>query len=443
MALGLFACDADPGQRSGTEAEDAPGAGKADDGAAPAGAGVDPGALTWSQLQTPTVGFDGGPLFVSNNPEVVNGYGVLAASQGGSPIGWGQRSDEAPAGTWNGENGSSQCEEGYTDFGVYLAHIRGSNVSSAAFSLVLEAPQGANVTVWGEVGTTDWSDSGGYKTIRESWLSAAIADAFFYGSPSQRTYTLQPGQPTVVAEQTARSLVEGRLQVSADACVKALVVASPPGRATDYLNRAAEGDVKWPGWYQGIGHGRAAGMFGQDGVQARSTLTFRSHGAQGVGLLRPEESIVATGRPSDSAEILFGNYGALIDVDVQLINETGACSDVLVEMVSYIDKGGTADRTPTQSFFDRTGWSDPPTMFWNGPVRTDIDGSVSQGHAVLRAAPTSAERSNPSLPMQSMRETLGSVRMLDGDVSDVSVQFPVPGYIVAPLAITATARPCG
>ena len=214
-ALGLFACEAESTGREGTLGA-AEGTGKADDGAFPGVADVDPGGLTWVQLQTPAVSFDGKPLFVSNNPEVFDGYGVLAAAQGGSPIGWGQRSSQAPAGTWNGAMGSSQCEDGHTEFGVYLAHIRGRNLSSAAVSVVLEAPKGgANVTVRGDVGTTDWSQNGAYLTTRESWLSAAIAKTFFYGAQEERSYILEEGKPTVIASQTARSLVEGRLHVSA------------------------------------------------------------------------------------------------------------------------------------------------------------------------------------------------------------------------------------
>ena len=436
FALGLCACDVEPAGRE-SAADGSQDVGKADDGAFPGAAADKPGALTWSQLQTPVVSFAGNPLFVSNNPEEFRSYGVLAAAQSGSAIGWGSRWPEAPAGTWDGAVGSSQCEEGYTNFGVYLAHIR-TDVSNAAISLVLEAPNGATVTVGGDIhSTAHW------QTTSKSWLSAQIAKAFLLGEAESTTHTLAPGVPTVVREQTALSLVEGRLQVNADSCVKAFVVASPPGRAKDFLEEAARGKVLWSGWSGPGTHGRAAGMFGHDEVQARVALKFQNLGTQGVGLLRAAESIEAIGRPSDSASILFGNYGALIDTDVKLVNETGGCTDVLVEMVSYPDNQNTSDRTPTQSFFNQTGWSKPPSIFWNGPVKTTIDGKESVGHAVLNAAPTQGERDNPTQAMQSMRETLGSVTMQDGDVSDVSVQFPVPGYIVAPLAITATARPCG
>ena len=443
FALGVFACDADPDAPVSDDAAASAGAGKADDGSGAAGQATEPGALTWAQLQTPAVSFSGGPLFVSNNPEVFTGYGVLAATQGGSPIGWGRRSAGAPLGTWNGVDGAPECEDGgYTSFGVYLAHIRGSWVSNAAVSVVLEAPEGARVVVRGALGTTQWSDAGGYKTIRESWLSAVVAKAYFNGTSSSRTFELPPGQPVVVAEQTVQSLMEGRLEISADACVNAMTVASPPGRATDHLNRAAAGDVKWPGWYGGVGHGRAAGVFGHDAVEARAALTFRSMGVQGVGLLRPEESIVAIGRPSDSAEILFGNYGATIDLALTLVNETGVCAETQIEFVSYIDKGEVVDRTPTQAFFDRARWTNPPTMFWNGPVRATMNGSTSEHHVVLRAAPSAAERSNPNLAMQSMRKTLGNVRLDDGEEGTVRVEFPVPGYIVAPIAVTALVSPC-
>lgn len=438
----LSACDPEPEAPRG----DAPAGGKADaPGVGPSSAAPDAGSLAWSQLSA-AQGLAGGlPLLVSNNPEHVQGFGVLAAvPRDGVAIGESPRKTGAPSPRWEGGVLDPACPNGgMRHFGVYLAHIVGSELGGdRKVSLALAGDVAANVKVTGEIGTTDWSDSNGYKTVRTDWLGARLAKSFMRGESPSSNVAVPAGGFVVVATQASQSLVEGRFEIESDQCVYPYTVAHT-GALTQLPEHYAAGDVKWPGWFNGQGYGRAAGVYEGDELHGKSALVVTDpNGIQGIGLLAAGESMKALGHHADSADILFGNYGVTYDYALDVANETGECIEAHVEIVAYPDRDSTSDRTPAQSFFNATGWSSPPTMFWNGPVAASDGASNVLHHPVLRHRPTDAEKAAPTTAMQSMRHELATVRLEDGDEQQVALRFPVPGYIVAPIALTVDSDPC-
>lgn len=84
-----------------------------------------PGELSWSDLGRLNTQPDGVPLFVSNNPEVVDGFGVLAGvACEGLALHGAQRAPGAHQAQWTREIVDERCPGGgLKELGVYLAHI--------------------------------------------------------------------------------------------------------------------------------------------------------------------------------------------------------------------------------------------------------------------------------------------------------------------------------
>jgi hypothetical protein len=389
----------------------------------------------------------GVPLFVSNNPEHVEGFGVLAGIPYPSlSLAKAERREGAPLAQWTGGTVDSACPNGgLKTFGAYLAHILPSSLGAGrrlTFAVVAES--NATVKVRGTLGTTDWSVGGAPRTIRTDWLGAEIAKSFFFsGNQPVRTIEAKAGQLVVIESIPVTSLVEGRFHLESDACLYPFTVAHDAPLGSQLPGHYAPGDVKWPGWYQGRGHGRAAGVYEADGWTGTQTVAIaQTPSVQGIGLLSAKESMRALARHGDSAEVLFGNYGVLYDQTVVLENQTGACANVTLDFVSYVDREDRPDRTPTVQFFQSTPSVQTPTMFWNGPLATATSGQQKLFHPVLRYAPTSSELADPTLAVGSMRHTIAALRMQPGQAETVQVRLPVTGYIVAPVALTVQAAAC-
>ncbi|MEM9459583.1 MAG: DUF3370 family protein [Myxococcota bacterium] len=422
--------------------------GKADD--ANGGESVsEPGQLRWSQMAGLQGAAEGLPLFVSNNPEHVEGYGILAGvPYPGLSLAGAQRAPGAPQAQWSREIIDSRCSDGgMQEFGVYIAHILPGNLGDGRrLTLALVAQDDVEIKVRGSMGSTDWSENGNLLTTRTDWLGAELAKDFFFRTDlATKTYNAKAGEMVEIASELALSLVEGRFHVEANGCVHPFTIAHSAGLGGVMPGHYAPGDVKWPGWFEGAGFGRAAGVYDGDQWNGEQTVTIReSKSVQGVGMLTANDSNDALARHEDSAEILFGNYGVLYEQTLNLDNQSGQCVDVNVDFVSYIDRKNSSERTPTVQFFRDTAGDDPPSMFWNGPVEAEIkDVSKLLYHPVLSYAPTAAEEANPNLAMGSMRETIATLELQAGADKEVTVRFPVPGYIVAPIALTVQSQPCG
>ncbi len=407
---------------------------------------ADPGKLRWSQLQPLQGSPTGAPLFVSNNPEHVGGFGVLAGVPYPSlSLAKPERHAGAPLAQWTGGAVDASCPNGgIKNFGVYLAHILPPSLGAdRRLTLAVVAGVDATVHVRGSMGTTDWSVNGSPRTTRTDWLGAEVAKSFFFANPGVRTLHAKAGQLLVIESIPVVSLVEGRFHLESDACLHPFTIAHSANLGSVLPGHYAPGDVKWPGWYQGQGYGRAAGVYEADGWTGTQTLTIAQvPSVQGIGVLSAKESLRALARHGDSAQVLFGNYGVLYDQTVTLENLTGACVNVALDFVSYVDRNNRPDRTPTVEFFQSTPKVETPTMFWNGPLMTEAGGQGKMHHPVLRYAPTSSELANPTRAVGSMRQTIASIRMQPGHRESVRVRLPVTGYIVAPAAITAEAKVC-
>ncbi len=410
---------------------------------------TDPGQLRWSDMQPLEGAPVGEPLFVSNNPEHVGGFGILAGvPYPGLSLRRAQRAPEAPAAHWTGEPIDPACPGGgVRSFGVYLAHILNADLGAGRrVTLVVVPEDDATVHVHGDMGTTDWSVGGVPRTIRTDWLGADLAKSFFFRPHllPERTFEGKAGEMLTIDSQLATSLVEGRYHIESDSCLHPFTIAHAANLGGVLPGHYAPGDVKWPGWFEGQGYGRAAGVYESDRWEGEQAVVIGDvPSVQGVGLLTASDSMEALARHEDSADLLFGNYGVLHDQTLHLDNETGECVEARVELVSYIDRNGQPDRTPTEAFFRETAGAYTPSMLWNGPVEVLSSAGALLFHPVLRYAPTAAEQADPHRAMASMRKALATVRVEAGDTEAVQVRLPVPGYIVAPVALTVESRPCG
>lgn len=448
LSLGGMACD--PAHDLDPEPIEAPddpgGGGKGDD--LNSATVTEPGALRWSQIVRVRGEAEGTPLFVSNNPEHVEGFGILAGvPYPGLSLDGAQRAPDAPEAQWSRQIVDERCPDGGAkEFGVYLAHILPAELGSGRrITLGLVAEDDATITVRGKMGTTDWSKNGELLTTSNTWLGAKLARSFFFDHDApERSFEAKAGKFVEIDVQMAASLVEGRYHVQSDACLYPFTIAHARGLGGRLPGHYAKGDVKWPGWHEGQGFGRAAGVYEADHfIGEQAVILEQVPSVQGVGLLTPDDSFAALARHEDSAELLFGNYGVLYDHTLNLVNDTEACLEAHVEMVSYIDRNDTPSRTPTVGFFEDTADAYTPSMLWNGPVRVGTTDGQTLHHPVLHYEPTPAERVDRNRAVASMRHTLAEVTLAAGQVYDVQVELPVPGYIVAPIALTVHAQACG
>lgn len=404
------------------------------------------GDLRWDQMAALGGDPSGVPLFVSNNPEHVESYGILAGvPYPGLSLQGAQRKAGAPEAQWSRAIIDERCPNGgMREFGVYLAHILPSSLGSGRRLTLAVVPESdGTVEVRGQMGTTDWSSNGVSLTTTTHWLGAEVAKSFFFGGEPTQSLHAVAGKLLTIDSEVAKSLVEGRYHIESDTCLHPFTIAHSAGLGGVLPGHYAKGDVKWPGWSNGQGYGRAAGVYEGDEFVGQQTITIDEiPSVQGVGMLTSSDSMDALANHGDSAKILFGNYGVLYDHTLKIDNHGEQCVEAKVELVSYMDRNATSDRTPTVQFFLDTAGAYTPSMFWNGPVEATADATTKQSQAILRYAPTSAEQADPTRAMASMRHELASVRIEVGGTEDVRVRFPVPGYIVAPVALTVDARPC-
>ena len=468
----LVACgDTHPRSMPSTyEARDDIRAGKADRISDSVSSTVDGiGTLQYQALERPAGTFHGPPLMVSNNPEHVYTFGLLASTSPPVTAPVEPRGSDSPQPTIIGIDDAhwadrfDGCNQGQVKrIDLYLAHILDREMArDRRLSIVVEGSDTVPTTIeWSvELGTSHWSDFRGYKTKRKDWLGAHIARTrMSYDEPSHQSSSriqLDPGQSHVIATVRAKSLVEGiaRLQ-GYDGCFKVHIVAHPPGGLESNLVRYAEGDVLWPGWSNGAGYGRAAGLFEGNRWRGHTQKTLTSlEETFGWLILDASTSPSALARHGDSSDILFGGYGVVYEFETELTNETNRCISVLPAFTSYArfasDSPSYSDaaRTPSWSTLRLNRPRAFPTMVWNGPVHAEYELRGGASHrqssdVILTVDIKSQERANPDRVIRSLSTTLFRLDMTPGEQRTVVVKFPVPGYIVAPVAIAFETRPC-
>jgi hypothetical protein len=428
------------------------------------------GELEYRALMEIPGAFGGAPLWVSNNPEDVGGFGLLSSTRPPQPaVAPRSAATGAPypdlitADPLEWQRSQPGCPVGEVrSVHLYLAHI----LSSAHLrghrrvSVLAETGETPAMLRWGGMfGTTGWSDAFGMKTTRNDWLGAKVADfrlQLVQGTqPLDKSLATSAGQLTTLASVAAESLVEGALHLeSQGGCVAVHVVAHSADVASP-LPTYAKGDAKWPGWLAGKGYGRAAGLYqGNTWVGATSRKISSARSAFGWKLFHAEQSPKALARHGDSAEILFGGYGVVYEARIGLSNDTSRCVSAHVAFTSYGDlaarpgKPPLGDRrTPSARSLEATDPAKWPSMIWNGPVavRQQVRGGAwvsGREHVVLKPALGLFDGSDPLSVPASLSRPLLRWDMNPGEQREVVLQIPVPGYVIAPAAITVETSPC-
>lgn len=439
-------------------------------GASALGTATRLGELEYGALMEMPGAFGGAPLWVSNNPEDVGGFGLLSSTRPPQPA-VAPRSSATGApypdlitvdpAEWH--RSQPGCPVGEVrSLQLYLAHILSSShlQGRRQISVLAETGQTPATLRWGVMlGTTGWSDALGLKTTRKDWLGAKVADfrlQLVRGTqPLDRSLATSAGQLTTLASVTAESLVEGGLQLETQGGCVAVHVVAHSVDVTLPMPTYAKGDAKWPGWHGGKGHGRAAGLYqGSTWVGAASRKITSAKSAFGWKLFHAEQSPKALARHGDSAAILFGGYGVVYEARVGLGNDTGRCVSARVAFTSYGDlaaRPGTPPlgdrRTPSARSLQATDPAKWPSMSWNGPmaIRQQVRGGGWVGgreHVVLKPALGLFEGSDPLSVPAGLSRPLLRWDMNPGEQREVVLQIPVPGYVIAPAAITVETSPC-
>jgi hypothetical protein len=426
------------------------------------------GELAYDALGTLHGRFEGPPLWVSNNPEDVHGFGLLSSTRPPGPA-LAPRTSERGAPyadlrtvgprAW----GQPGCADGEVkELDLYLAHIlsRDHLRGRRRVSVIAEASRQPVTVRWSaEVGTTGWSDLFGMKTTRADWLGARIArfrlDHSRPGATLDRAIAIAPGALATLATVDASSLVEGAVHLEASGGCVAVHVVAHSGDVDTPLPTYAMGDVKWPGWSGGGSFGRAAGLY--EGSRwtgsGQGTLT-KERSALGWRLFDAEGSPNALAHHADSARVLFGGYGVVYEAKLALDNRTSSCVAAEVAFTSYAalapGPGASAlggRRTPSFRSLDSTDPAKHPSMLWNGPIRfrerrSGGEWAEARAHVILKPPSNGSRRDSLAVPGE-VSQPLLRWKMNAGERREVVVQIPVPGYVVAPAAITVESAPCG
>ena len=423
--------------------------------------------LRYGALKTLSGAFTGAPLWVSNNPEDLRGFGLLSSTR--PPDAFAPRGDAYGVpypdlevlneAAWRETQAGCPIGE-VRQIDLYLAHILSSAHLSGErrLSVQIEAGATGGKARWSaRVGTTTWSDLRGYKTTRDDWLGARVAAfrlALSEGAPLEGQLTLAPGQRHTITTVTAESLVEGVVRLEVEGGCAAVHVIAHSGEPPTLTPPYAAGDVKWPGWYNGKGYGRAAGLY-----EGGEWLGSGSHDIQGAReafgwrLFDAQQSPKAIARHGDSAEVLFGGYGVVYEASVSLKNTAAECVSAQVGFTSYADlalKSGVTPlgdaRAPSSAYLNLTDPARRPSMLWNGPLHARYQLRGGERTTLERAVvltPTGASPSDPTATASGLTAPLFRLNMEPGEAREVRVRLPVPGYIVAPAALTAEVTPCG
>ncbi|HYX35182.1 MAG TPA: hypothetical protein VE954_18965 [Oligoflexus sp.] len=395
----------------------------------------------------------GHSMFISNNPETVTNYGVVASADGfsGNP----QRGDTASYPyTASAPNSSMQVidwtntcwQMGSTSpfltkkIEVYIAHIMAVN---GYISFGLTGTKGTRVKVKGHLRSGPWN------TRSPNFVSAEVSRSFYFGNPDERIITLGDGYTQVEAVPGANSYIDGRLSIEVidtgfDSCVTPIVLAQPQAATwagQPVPSQVAKGNVAWINWFKGVGHGRAMGVYSASKIAATENFSLPGpYYYRGYRIASEEQSIAADRFASDSANDNFGNYGTLYDLKFNITNSGSTCMSVRPEIVSYAGLKG--NQAPTYGVYNAIK-EDLPSIYWNGPVSIGVDNSTPfLDHIVLYAQKDFSKSENAM--MQTSRDGIGQslITINPGQTRSVQLRMSVPGLISAPAAAVFTSEVC-
>lgn len=422
-------------------------------------------ALAFQDLIELKGDFFGDVLGVSNNPEDLRAYGVLSTT---SPSfvtqtqARGAEGSPSPAlvdvkpEVWSER--FEGCELGELDrLNLYIAHILSSDHlrGGRRLSVVAQSTQAVTIKWSGELWTSAWSDLLGYKTVRPDWIGARVAQLRLniseYPSVTKRTQLSGEGDWHVLETIRASSLVEGALHIEVEGGCAAFHVIAHDAPLETLPRTYAAGDVKWPGWYQGSGFGRAAGIYeSSDWVSQASHEISQPKSAFGWKLFDATQSPTALIRHGDSAEILFGGYGAVFETQLKLSNKVSQCLEVTTSFASFAQLPLKANESPlgesrTLSVrdFERSDPQRRPTMLWNGPI--EINQELSSGewvNEIQNVILTPTTNRNDTDLVSGLVRPLFMWRLQPNEQRSMRIKIPVPGYIVAPAALVFETRAC-
>lgn len=368
-------------------------------------------APAWSALAELPGKLDESPLFVSNNPEIFTGDGLLAGTYG------------APGRSFPSVVMQQGCPAGtFRSVDAYTFHINKAGTKKKVALLISAVGGDAKVTVEGAVNANQWAlgKSSSWATSRDmlgAW-------------PLKKTLDLKA---MTVAEAGSIEVNQGnpvdtryRIRVTqGSGCLVVREVVGPAGANVNKLlelgqTRNAPGEIKSPN--------KSTGAFGRTaGVYKGTTWT----GAANINLTQPsnllgyrfdsqEQAAESFAVYADSNPRGMGNYGVLYDLDFSVQNKTGSCVDVTAALVAY-----PRQLHPNQMNKFLAENKDPdPTRFWDGM-------------ALLNNAlkPVLTTPQNPE-------QELARGRLSPGKGLVWAFAIPVPGLISIPGAITLRTAPC-
>lgn len=422
--------------------------------------------LSYAQLMNLSGEFIGTPLAVSNNPEDVEGYGLLFSTN--PPMENTPRSHHpqapSPYPIINDEidqwfETPKGCQEGWVkDLHLYVAHILSDKhlAGQRQLSIVVTADKATKVSWQGMLDTSSWSDWQGYKTIRPDWIGAQIANNslhsnhILYGYHPMKEVSLHAGEWKTLEHITAESLVEGALTLHAEGGCIAIDVIAHDEALTHVPQKYAIGDVKWPGWYQGMGYGRSAGIYeGSQWLGAGSYKIDQATSAFGWKFFDIEQSPTALVRHGDSASVLFGGYGVIYNAHIKLKNPLDQCISAHFGFTSYANLALKSDisrladtRTPSVEYLNQTDPNKRPSMLWNGPIYIEQQLRDGQWFDQKENVILTATHHQQQGIANGLHQPLFRWDLNPGESRQAKFFIPVPGYIVAPAALTVETNPC-
>ncbi len=368
-------------------------------------------APAWGALEALPGGLDEAPLFVSNNPEIFHGDGLLAGTYG------------APGRNFPATKFEAGCPAGTArSMDVYTFHINKTGSQKKVALLVSAVGGDAKVVVEGAINANQWAmgKSSSWATSRDmlgAW-------------PHKKTIQLKAQK---VAE--AGSIVVGqgnpvdtryRIRVTeGSGCLVVREVAGPAGAGVDALlglgqKTNAPGEIKSPSKSTGA-FGRTAGVYrGTTWAGAASLDITEPTTLRGYRFDSQEQAAESYAVYADSNPRGVGNYGVLYDLDFSVQNRTAGCINVTAALDAY-----PKQLHPNQMGKFLAENKDPdPTRFWDGVARIN--------NSTLSVLTTPK---NPEQP-------LASGKLAPGKGLVWTFAIPVPGLISIPGAIVFKTDPC-
>lgn len=366
----------------------------------------------WEDLEPLPGGGEGVPIFLSNNPEIFTGTGLLAGSV--------QPSTGAARTT-------TQPVPPLTDFAYYLFHINRTGGTKRVYLLATTIGEWpASATVEGALNANAWTPGAS--------SSVHTAKAMVTEYPISRRVDVLPGKATALGYIDVRNghCVDGRFAIRSTGALQVFDVAAPYGAsASDALAlrqaRFAPGEIKSPNAATGA-MGRCAGLYrferwrGALEVEVGETPFVR-----GFRFDERAQAFPGVATYTDSDPNSSGNYGSIYELELSVSNATSRDALVSLEFASYPAQIAPQDLKEYWAFLAKRGWA-IPTRLWDGPASITVGGKTRLVTIFTR----------PTTP-NAMRASLWSRVLPAGATEKLALRVPVPGLISIPGALLVRA----